>query len=875
MRTDTPPQVRLSEYRAYPFRISQVSLDIRLNPSATLVQSRLALTRTGAADAPLRLDGEKLVLKSVRIDGRTLSGDELSVDAEGLTVHAPGDDFILEIETEIAPEENTELSGLYMSSGRYCTQCEAEGFRRITYYPDRPDVLAPFSVRVEADKDRYPYLLSNGNPVSSGDLPGGAHFAVWDDPHPKPSYLFALVGGDFDVLRDGFTTMSGRKVDLAIYVEKGDRDRAAFAMDSLKHSMRWDEEAFGREYDLDIFQIVAVRDFNFGAMENKGLNIFNSAYVLADGETATDGDFEAIESIVGHEYFHNWTGNRITCRDWFQLCLKEGLTVFRDQEFTKAMRSPAVARIKEVIRLRARQFAEDAGPLAHPVRPDSYARIDNLYTATVYEKGAELVRMLRLILGDEAFFAGINRYFDTFDGTAATIEDFVGSFQASTRTDLAPFFRWYGQAGTPTVTAAGTYDAAARQYVLTLSQQTDPTPGQPEKASLPIPLRIALFDSNGAKLETSHAGQSEMEHVLVLSDASAMFVFDSVASTPSVSLNRGFSAPIRLVDGMPEIARARLAGFDDDPFAQWDAIQTMERSLLLDAAASTSGLDSSRMDMVVAALDASVRKTAPKDPAFAALLLNVPTVGELTQQLADADPERLHTVRLALRQAIARKLQDVLVPVAGKVMSGAFDTSAASVGRRSLRSMALSLLSAHGPEFEAVIMQAFRSAPTMTESLAALTALSAIDTGAFDEALAHFEQRWSASPLVMDKWYSVQAGAVRADIRERLTALMARPDYDLRNPNRVRALAATFSMSNPVKFHAADGWGYRFVGDLIGRIDPINSALSARLSTSFESWRTYDAPRREAARAVLDRLAGGNLSRNAMDIIARAIGTQG
>ncbi|MEQ1783506.1 MAG: aminopeptidase N, partial [Hyphomonadaceae bacterium] len=451
MRTETPPPVKLADYKPFPFRIEGVRMLFQLHPTDTRVVTELTMRRTGAGSASLKLDGEKLTLKALRIDGKALEAADYAVDAESLEVFRPGDAFKLEIETSISPETNTELSGLYISSNRFCTQCESEGFRRITYYPDRPDVLAPFFVRIEADKARYPYLLSNGNPTSSGDLPEGGHFAEWTDPHPKPSYLFALVGGAFDVLRDDFTTSSGRPVKLSVFVEEGDAPRAAYAMRSLIASMKWDEDVFGREYDLDVFQIVAVRDFNFGAMENKGLNIFNSAYVLADGQAATDADFEAIESIVAHEYFHNWTGNRITCRDWFQLCLKEGLTVYRDQEFTKAMRSPAVARIKEVIRLRTRQFPEDAGPLAHSVRPDMYARIDNLYTATVYEKGAELIRMLRLMIGDKAFFEGMNRYFDTMDGTAATIEDFIASFEPFTSHDLKAFSRWYAQAGTPAV----------------------------------------------------------------------------------------------------------------------------------------------------------------------------------------------------------------------------------------------------------------------------------------------------------------------------------------------------------------------------------------------------------------------------------------
>ena len=498
MRTETPPPVRLADYQPFPFRIEGVRMLFRLHPSDTRVVTELKVQRTGAKDAPLRLDGEKLALKSIKLDGVALGIDDYATDEESLTVFRPGDAFRLEIETGISPETNTELSGLYVSSGRFCTQCEAEGFRRITYYPDRPDVLAPFFVRIEADKAKYPYLLSNGNPTGKGDFDGGRHFAEWTDPHPKPSYLFALVGGAFDVLSDDFTTMSGRPVKLSIFVETGDAPRAVYAMRSLKESMKWDEEVFGREYDLDVFQIVAVRDFNFGAMENKGLNIFNSSYVLADGKTATDADFEAIESIVAHEYFHNWTGNRITCRDWFQLCLKEGLTVYRDQEFTKAMRSPAVARIKEVIRLRTRQFPEDAGPLAHSVRPDQYARIDNLYTATVYEKGAELIRMLRLMIGDTAFFAGMTQYFDTMDGTAATIEDFVASFQPHTPHDLQAFSRWYAQAGTPAVNAKGAYDAAGKQYRLTLTQTVSPTPGQPDKTPVRMPMRVALFDDNGA-----------------------------------------------------------------------------------------------------------------------------------------------------------------------------------------------------------------------------------------------------------------------------------------------------------------------------------------------------------------------------------------
>ncbi|HEV7694240.1 MAG TPA: aminopeptidase N, partial [Hyphomonadaceae bacterium] len=709
--------------------------------------------RTGEADAPLRLDGEKLLLKSIRIDDRTLGDQDFAVDAEGLVIFKPGDAFTLEIETEISPETNTELSGLYISGGRFCTQCEAEGFRRITYYPDRPDVLAKFHVRMEAEKARCPYLLSNGDPKETGELDNGYHFAEWEDPHPKPSYLFALVGGDFDVLGDDFTTKSGRPVKLSIYVEKGDAPRAEYAMRSLKHAMAWDEDVFGREYDLDVFQIVAVRDFNFGAMENKGLNIFNSAYVLADGKAATDADYEAIESIVAHEYFHNWTGNRITCRDWFQLCLKEGLTVYRDQEFTKAMRSPAVARIKEVIRLRTRQFPEDAGPLAHPVRPDNYARIDNLYTATVYEKGAELIRMLRLMIGEEAFFAGMNRYFDKYDGTAATIEDFIGSFQPSTSEDLSAFAQWYAQAGTPHVRAKGEYDAAARTYKLMLTQTTQATPGQATKSPLRIPVRIALFDANGSKMETMYGGQLQAEHVVLLQGVSDTFAFTDVASTPRASLNRGFSAPIRLTDDLTENDRASLAGVDDDAFAQWEGLQTIARALILDTVRSAAREpDAARLAAFVDSLRHSVARANGVDNAYAALLLYLPTVGELVMDVKDADPSAIHTVRQHVRRAVARKLEDLLLQVVEKQEPVKFDPSAAAAGRRALRASALSLLSVLGDRHEELVAQAYKSASTMTETLAALTALSNIETGAFDTALRDFEGRWENSPLVMDKW---------------------------------------------------------------------------------------------------------------------------
>lgn len=873
MRTDTSPPVRLSNYRPYPFVIEHVQLDFLLEANKTRVINKMTGKRSYGEHALMKLDGEDLKLVSIAINGLAVPEDQYEITEEGISIQMPVDEFILEIETEISPETNTQLSGLYMSGGRFCTQCEAEGFRRITYYPDRPDVLAPFDVRIEANKATYPFLLSNGNPVRQGNIGTERHFAEWSDPHPKPSYLFALVAGDFDVYNDSFTTISGKETPLSIYVDKGDSQRAAYAMDALKRSMSWDEDVFGREYDLDVFNIVAVRDFNFGAMENKGLNIFNSAYVLADGQTATDTDFEAIESIVAHEYFHNWTGNRITCRDWFQLCLKEGLTVYRDQEFSADMRSRAVTRIKDVIRLRARQFAEDAGPLAHSVRPDEYARIDNLYTATVYEKGAELIRLLRTIIGDTAFFAGLNRYFDTYDGQAATIEDFLNSMQLSTSEDLREFARWYSQSGTPVVSATGTHDTIARTYTLSLKQKTEPTPGQTDKKPLPIALRTALFSNKGKRLTTKLNGNSDDEHLIILRDTQQDFVFTDVSSEPIHSLNRGFSSPIRLEDGLNDANRSALAAADNDPFAQWEGLQTLARNLLLDMVGEEDQTD--RLNAFIDAIDEAFT-AAIDDPAYAALILRMPTVGELILDQAEANPSSLHTARLKLKRAIARHMESSLVATIQHSETGAFDPSAEAAGRRALEATAIDLLSRLHDEHSDRISSSFHSATTMTEKLAALNALANIEGGSqsgeyFDAALTEFEEEWAEAPLVMDKWYSVQAMSVRQDLRARLQRLCARPDFDLKNPNRVRALAGAFAMNNPVAFHAPDGWGYEFLTDLILKVDGLNPALSARLVTSFESWRRFSADRQIHAEKQLRRLDDASLSKNAQDIITRAL----
>jgi aminopeptidase N len=753
-----------------------------------------------------------------------------------------------------------------MSGGRFCTQCEAEGFRAITFALDRPDVLARYAVRIEADKAACPTLLSNGNLTESGEMEGGRHFAVWVDPHPKPSYLFALCAGKYESIHDSFATMSGRKVELGIFVDPGDAERARYAMDALKRAMKWDEEAFQREYDLDIFNIVAVRDFNFGAMENKGLNIFNSSLILADAETATDADFEAIEAVVGHEYFHNWTGNRITCRDWFQLCLKEGLTVYREQEFSADQRSRSVQRIKDVKRLRARQFGEDAGPLAHPVRPASYQKIDNFYTATVYEKGGEVIRMLKRIIGKDAFETGMQLYFERRDGTASTVEDFISCFEEASGRDLAHFMRWYDQAGTPALNVHGEYDAAARTYDLTVSQRTAPTPGQPDKTPMPIPLSVSFIATDGAQLAAKAEGQAAAtnEHELVLEQERQTFRFTDVGESPIPAVLRGFSAPVTLKNDLS--ARERLAqmAHDPDPFTRWEAGQAIARAILLgDQEASPTEL--------ATALGRELDR-AQEDPAFAALALRLPDLNELMLAAAKPDPETLYAAREALRRTIATTLRDRLEPIARARGDATFSPGAEAAGRRALKSAALDLLAALGPQQSDLFLEALDSAQSMTETAAALEALGASGSAAFDDALASFYHRWNANPLVIDKWFAIQASSPRDDALARVENLRRHADFNTRNPNRVRSLAAAFAMRNPRAFHSADGGGYRFLAALAEDIDPQNPALAARLLTPFESWKRFDQARQAHARAALERLASlPNLSKNTREMVERTL----
>ncbi len=865
MRTDTPVPVKLEDYTPYPFQIDQVHLVFRLDKDATEVDSRLKVMRT--APGEMVLNGVDLELKSIAIDGKPLSEDAYTLSDEALVLEDVPDAFELELTVVNKPAQNTVLSGLYVSGGRLCTQCEADGFRRITYWPDRPDVMSRFHVRIEGEKAEFPYLLSNGTPGATGDLGDGRHFAEWDDPHPKPSYLFALCAGDYDVFTDSFTTMNGHKVDLAVHVDKGDAERAAYAMDSLKRSMRWDEEVFGREYDLGVFNIVAVRDFNFGAMENKGLNVFNSAYVLADEATATDFDFEAIESIVAHEYFHNWTGNRITCRDWFQLCLKEGLTVFRDQEFSSDMRARPVQRIKDVIRLRTRQFAEDGGPLAHPVRPASYASVDNLYTATVYEKGSELIRMLKTLIGDEAFARGMTLYFDRFDGHAATIEDFYACFAEASGEDLSHFMVWYSQPGTPTVTVQHEFDPKTGKGVIRLRQTNPPTPVVKNPGPLPIPLRWALLDGEGGHLETDLGAD---EHLFVLDTASAEIAYQTAPrkARPLLSFNRGFSAPINVKDDLSVEEQHMLVRTETNPFNQWDGLQSLvKRDVLAMAYGDANGPDPD----LVETLATAVIGAAETDPAYASLLTGVPSVAELFQARTPVDPAALSQARRNLRAALLDhpRLAEFADTVLDAPSPAPFKPDAEQAGVRALRGSMISLLGARGSEEDrARLASLYAAAPNMTEQLACLRATGEAE-GLRGDAFAAFHDQWKDHPLVVDKWY--QVGAMAVENAAGLDALTSRPDFDLSNPNRVRAVAGVFAMQNLAAFHAPDGSGYRFLADLVRQADARNPSLAARLLTAFEQWRSLEPRARGKAEEVLRALSEDDLSQNATDIVSRAL----
>ncbi|HEX5508124.1 MAG TPA: aminopeptidase N [Pseudolabrys sp.] len=878
MRTETAQPIRLKDYRAPDWLIETVSLDVLLHPTQITVRAALAIKpNPNGAAAPLVLDGDELTLVSLKIDGAPLPAESYVATRDKLTIaQPPNGPFTLEIETVVNPTANTQLSGLYRSSGTYCTQCEAEGFRRITYFEDRPDVMAVYTTRIEADKNETPVLLSNGNLIESGDLPNGRHFAVWHDPHPKPSYLFAMVGGRLGHIEDRFRTMSGREVVLRIYVEPGKEARCGYAMDSLKRSMRWDEVTFGREYDLDIFMIVAVSDFNMGAMENKGLNVFNDKYVLADAETATDADFSRIEGVIAHEYFHNWTGNRITCRDWFQLCLKEGLTVFRDQEFTSDERSRPVKRIADVRNLRNTQFIEDAGPLAHPVRPEIYREINNFYTTTVYEKGAEVVRMVKTLIGPEKFRAGMDLYFARHDGEAATIEQFIQCFADASSRDMTQFMRWYSQAGTPEVSVTTKYDSARKTLTLDCLQRLSPTPNQPTKEPMVIPLAVGLVGKDGRDLPLSLADGTAIERgVLVLSKPDERFTFRDVPHRPVASINRGFSAPIKLKTDHAPDDLAFLAARDSDAFNRWQAIQSIALRLLIEnVVLLRTGKTAKTDDKLIAALAAVVADTT-LEPAFVALALMPPGEADLAREIGrDIDPDTIYDARTHLRAAAGNALGKELADTYDRLSSrGPYSPDAASAGRRALRNVSLDLLAADGNAHAiARAAKQYDNADNMTDRMAALGVLSLHDTAERERALADFYRRYSADALIVDKWFTLQAMIPEHTTLERVRTLTAHPAFSMSNPNRVRSLIAAFAHGNHTQFNRADGGGYEFIADTVLALDPKNPQIAARLATAFRTWRTLEAGRRANAEAALRHIKGtDSLSRDVSDIVERAL----
>ncbi|MFI5012526.1 MAG: aminopeptidase N [Hyphomicrobiales bacterium] len=879
MRPESPPPVRLEDYRVPDYLVETVDLDFSLEAHATRVRARTAFAPNpgGVQGAPLLLDADELTLVSIALDGRPLEPHEYELSDTALTLpHPPSRRFVLDVETKLDPTANTRLSGLYRSSGTYCTQCEAQGFRRITYFQDRPDVLAVYTTRIEADRDEAPILLANGNPVMQGDIEGTKrHFAIWHDPWPKPSYLFALVGGRLGCVKGRFETRSGRMVDLGIYVEPGKEHRATYALEALKRSMRWDEEAFGCEYDLDVFNIVAVSDFNMGAMENKGLNIFNDKYVLASTETATDFDYAHIEAIIGHEYFHNWTGNRITCRDWFQLSLKEGLTVFRDHEFTSDMRSRTVKRISAVRTLRLVQFAEDAGPLAHAVRPHLYREINNFYTATVYEKGAEVIRMLKEIIGAEAFRGGMALYLERCDGTAATVEDFLACFADVAGRDLSGFKRWYDQAGTPVVSVSHRHDQAAGASTFTFTQATPPTPGQQEKMPVEIPIAMGLLSPRGEELRLAcdHPDWRE-DGVFTLREASAEITFRELPEKPVASLLRRGSAPVRL-DFLQQVEDLLLlAAHDSDRFNRWQAIQSLAARIMLAALKEADIAREPTSDpRFFAALEGLLTREA--DHAFAAEALSIPSEQDIAREIGtNVDPDAILRVRDVLLRGMGQALEAPLLATYGRLAeSGPYSPDPEPAARRNLRNSALALLVIADPaRYGRLALDQFKTAGNMNDRLAALAALMRAPAEMREEALDDFERAHAEDPLILDKWFALQARIPEPGTLERVKGLTTHRAFSFANPNRVYSLVMGFATGNQSGFNRADGAGYDFIAEVVANLDASNPSVAARLLTSFRTWRSMEAQRRVKAEAALRAIAGKpKLSVDVADIVTRSL----
>lgn len=877
MRGENEETVFLKDYAETPYAIEKVELDVRIAPDTSVIRALLTLVPRAntAPGTPLVLDGEELTLRTVAIDGLPQALTAYEATATGLTIHQPPNKrFVLETEVAVEPEKNIRLMGFYRSNGTWCTQCEPEGFRRITYYLDRPDVLAPFKVRMTADRALAPILLSNGNLVERGDLPEGKHFAVWEDPFPKPAYLFAMVAGDLGSIHDEFTTASGRKVALGIYCTHGKENECVYAMDSLKRSMAWDERRFGREYDLDIFNIVAVSDFNFGAMENKGLNIFNDKLVFAKPESATDADYINIESVIAHEYFHNWTGDRITCRDWFQLCLKEGLTVYRDQEFSMDERSRPVNRIDDVRQLRQTQFPEDGGPLAHPPRPDRYKEINNFYTATIYEKGAEIVRMLATLLGEAEFRRGMDLYFERHDGEATTIEAFIKVFEDSSGQNLQHFQQWYLQAGTPDVSVTDRFDAATQTYTLDIVQENKPTPGQDEKQPMVLPIKFGLIGPNGSAMSWASVSGGEVRDDLIVMDTNKVSItFAGIPNRPVPSLFRGFSAPVTLNTNASEADQLFLARHDADPFNRWQALQDVSMRLLVDAVGGMAWSDA----QVAAIADALEETLASKelDPAYKALALNLPNEQTIAREIgSNVDPDRIHEVRTGLATALVARLAPTLEKVYLTNDSRlAYSPDFQQTGRRSMKNTALGLLVlGNATGADKLAREQYERALNMTDRLSALSTAVQSWTADADALLSDFYRQFTADPLVLDKWLSLNALATDDAALGRIKAILASPDFPQNNPNRLRALMATFGMNNPTQFARKDGAGFRFLAEFVGDVDKRNPQVAARVLTAFRVWRSFESVRRSEAENALKSLQeSGSLSRNTADILERTL----
>ncbi|AER33272.1 MULTISPECIES: aminopeptidase N [Pantoea] len=865
------PQIKYRhDYRAPDYTITDIDLTFELDESTTRVTAVSQVKRQGDSQAELRLDGEDLTLISLEVDGQAWTA--WREEAGCLVLSQLPDSFTLKIVNDIHPDRNSALEGLYKSGEALCTQCEAEGFRHITWYLDRPDVLARFTTTVIADGSRYPFLLSNGNRIDSGQDDKGRNWVKWQDPFPKPCYLFALVAGDFDVLRDSFTTRSGRNVALEIFVDRGNLDRADWAMTSLKNSMKWDEERFGLEYDLDIFMIVAVDFFNMGAMENKGLNVFNSKYVLAKAETATDKDYLGIEAVIGHEYFHNWTGNRVTCRDWFQLSLKEGLTVFRDQEFSSDLGSRAVNRIDNVRIMRGAQFAEDASPMAHPIRPDQVIEMNNFYTLTVYEKGSEVIRMMHTLLGEANFQKGMQLYFERHDGSAATCDDFVQAMEDASNVDLSQFRRWYSQSGTPTLSVRDDYNPELEQYTLHVTQHTPPTAEQKEKLPLHIPLDIELYDGQGKVIPLQHNGHP-VHNVLNVTEEFQTFIFDNVYFQPVPSLLREFSAPVKLDYKWSDAQLTFLMRHASNDFSRWDAAQSLLATYLrLNVARHQQGQHLS-LPLHVADAFRTVLLDANSDPALTALILSLPGENEIAELFEIIDPQAIALVREALVRTLARELADEFFAVYNANQQAEYHVDHAEIGKRSLKNICLYYLAFGDMDLADKLVQAqYHHANNMTDSLAALSAAVAAQLPCRDALLADYDERWHKDGLVMDKWFMLQATSPAQNALLNVRRLLSHRSFSMGNPNRIRSLIGAFASGNPSAFHAEDGSGYRFLVEMLTDLNTRNPQVASRMIEPLIRLKRYDAHRQALMRQALEQLQGlDKLSGDLYEKITKAL----